>query len=181
LKAVRGSNIRQVRSKFVAELVESIRESGWEKSLPTVYSPVPFEEMELLSRNETEMRSVLDAMQFKIMDGAHRITTLKRLQKDRSIPEIQDNFRIQVKEVAEDDSMIQRTLDAAAENNSVGKAFAKKTFCDDLWTMLKIQCHVVEGFVTYSTAIADHSSCVDGAGPGRCNPTLKESSDKEAR
>jgi hypothetical protein len=40
--------------------------------------------------------------------------------------------------------MIQRTLDAAAENNSVGNVFAKKTFCDDLWTMLKIQCHVVE-------------------------------------
>ena len=30
--------------------------------------------------------------------------------------------------------MIQRTLDAAAENNSVGKVFAKKTFCDDLCT-----------------------------------------------
>jgi hypothetical protein len=40
LKAVRGSNIRQVRSKFVAELVESIRENGWKESLPTVYSPV---------------------------------------------------------------------------------------------------------------------------------------------
>jgi hypothetical protein len=33
---------------------------------------------------------------------------------------------IQVKVVSEDDSMIQRTLDAAAENNSVGKMFAKK-------------------------------------------------------
>jgi DNA methylase len=156
LRAVRGSNIRQVRSKFVAELVESIRENGWKESLPTVYSPVPFEEMELLSRNETEMRSVLDAMQFKIMDGAHRITALQRLQKDRTIPEIQENFMIQVKVVSEDESMIQRTLDAAAENNSVGKVFAKKTFCDDLWTMLKIQCHVVERIVTFSTAIADH-------------------------
>jgi hypothetical protein len=112
--------------------------------------------MELLSRNETEMRSVLDAMQFKIMDGAHRITALQRLQKDRTIPEIQENFMIQVKVVSEDDSMIQRTPDAAAENNSVGKVFAKKTFCDDLWTMLKIQCHFVERIVTFSSAIADH-------------------------
>jgi hypothetical protein len=52
--------------------------------------------------------------------------------------------------------MIQRTLDAAAENNSVGKVFAKTTFCDDLWTMLKIQCHVAERIVKFSTAIADY-------------------------
>jgi hypothetical protein len=58
--------------------------------------------------------------------------------------------------VSEDDSIIQRTLDAAAENNSVGKMFAKKIFCDDLWTMLKIQCNFVERFVKFSTAIADH-------------------------
>ena len=81
--------------------------------------------MELLARNETEMRSVLDAMQFKIMDGAHRITALQRLQKDRTIPDIQENFMIQVKVVTEDISMIQRTLDAAAENNLVGKVFSK--------------------------------------------------------
>jgi hypothetical protein len=52
------------------------------------------------------MRSVLDAMQFKIMDGAHCSTFLQRLQKDRTIPEIQENFMIQVKVVSEDEPMI---------------------------------------------------------------------------
>jgi hypothetical protein len=62
------------------------------------------------------------------MDGAHRITALQRLQKDRTIPEIQESFMIQVKVVSVDVLMIQRTLHAAAENNSVENVFAKKTF-----------------------------------------------------
>jgi hypothetical protein len=82
---------------------------------------------------------------------------LQRLQKHRIIPEIHENFMIQDKVVSEDDSMIQHTLNASAENNSVGKVFAKKTFCDDLWTMLKIQCHVVKRIVKFNTAIANHS------------------------
>jgi hypothetical protein len=48
LKAVQGSNIRHVRSKFVAELVKSIPENGWKDSLPTVYRLCHSREMELL-------------------------------------------------------------------------------------------------------------------------------------
>jgi hypothetical protein len=47
------------------------------------------------------MRSAIDAMQFNIMDGVHIILSLQRLQKNLTVPDIQEDFLIQVKVIPE--------------------------------------------------------------------------------
>jgi DNA modification methylase len=160
LKAVPCANIRQIRSRFVAELVANISDSGWRETLPSVYAPIAFEEMIALSQNQSESRAVIDTMQFRIMDGAHRIRALQQLQNDSSVAQFDSNFLIQVKVIPEQVSVIQRSLDAVAENNTSPRAFAKKTFCDDLWTMIGIQSSVVQRVVKFSTALADPAPAV---------------------
>jgi hypothetical protein len=57
--------------------------------------------------------------------------------------------------IPEEVSVVQHSLYAVADNTPTTTAYAKKTFCDYLWTMLMIHCSVVDRVVNFSSAIAD--------------------------
>jgi hypothetical protein len=52
-------------------------------------------------------------------------------------------------------SVLQRSLDAAAENSKNTREFANKTFKDDLWAMIGIQEEAFRRLVAFSTAVAE--------------------------
>jgi hypothetical protein len=147
-----GSNIRQVRPAFVDQLVQRILDHGWDAgSFPTVYEPI--EGKELRTVHEKMSASELQDLTFKIMDGAHRLAALRRLQRDPSVPAFGPNFEVQVFVMQPPGTSVQCAADAAGLN-SIGKAaFARRTFCDEVWTNLGIQTDFVGRLVAFSAAV----------------------------
>ena len=96
--------------------MKAIVEKGWLDSKPKVYAPVPYSHMkELVERDDHEARAELDAMRFKVLDGAHRVRAIRSLMNDPSVPIFNSETRITVEVARETRSVVQRSLDAAAE------------------------------------------------------------------
>lgn len=174
LKIDPSSNIRQIRTKWVGGLMKTIMEGGWLDSKPKVYAPVPYSYIkELVERDDHEARAELDAMRFKVLDGAHRVRALRSLIKDPSATEFTSETRIMVEVTPETRSVVQRSLDAAAENAKNTREFAKKTFTDDLWSMIGIQGEAVRRLVAFSAAIAEQPDAEVLQDPDAAAPTRK--------
>jgi hypothetical protein len=81
-----SSNIRQTRTKWVGGLVKRIVGKGWLDYKPKVYGPAPNNyNKELVERNDDEACAELDAMRFKVLDGAHRVREIRSFIKDPSV------------------------------------------------------------------------------------------------
>jgi hypothetical protein len=92
-----SSNIRHIRKKWVGGLMKTIVDKGWLDSMPKVYAPVPYSHMkELVELNDDEARTELDAMRFKVLDGAHRVRAIRSLMKDHSVLLLDSETRITV-------------------------------------------------------------------------------------
>jgi hypothetical protein len=78
-------------------------------------------------------------MRFKVVDGANRVRALHSLIEDPSILFFNSDTRITVEVAHETRSVVQLSLDAAAESARNTREFPKKTFNDDLWAMIGIQ------------------------------------------
>jgi hypothetical protein len=92
---------------------------------------------ELVEPNDDEARAELDAMRFKVLDGAHRVRAIRSLMKYPSVLLFDSETRITVEVARETRSVVHRSLDVAAENAKNTREFAKKTFNDDLWAMME--------------------------------------------
>ena len=113
--------------------MKAIVYKGWLDSKPKVYAPVPYSHMkELVERDDHDARAELDSMRFKVLDGAHRVRAIRSLMNDPSVPIFNSETRITVEVARETRSVVQRSLDAAAENAKNTREFDKKTFNDDL-------------------------------------------------
>jgi hypothetical protein len=109
---------------------------------------------ELVERNDDEARAELDAMRFKVLDWAHRVRAIRSLMEDPSVLLFDSETRIFVEAARETRSVVQCSLDAAAENAKNTREFAKKTFNDNLWALIGIQAEAVRRLVVFSTAVA---------------------------
>lgn len=160
-QTIPGANIRQIRGTFVNDLEQNIRETGWRStSYPTVYEPV--DGVQVRNMPSTEVAGLT----FQIMDGAHRLAALRRLQNDISVPEFGADYVVEVKVIPTTRHVAQRAADAAAQNSVEGLQAARRTFCDELWTMIGIQADLVQRVVKFSTSLADPSpSSGADAGP----------------
>jgi len=158
---VPGSNIRQVREAHVADLVEKIIANGFStNAFVSVYEPFPGRAARDLPEDE------LAKAIFEIRDGAHRVAAVLRLQSDPDHPEYGEDYRLQVKVVPAVDVVVQRALDANAENTVAADGSAKKTFCDELWAMLRVQENVVRRLIAYSSALVPDTNAADAADEG---------------
>jgi hypothetical protein len=136
--------------------MKTIAERGWLDSKPNVYAPVQYSHIkELVERDYYEARAKPDATRFKVLDGAHRIRALRSLIKNTLVPMFNPDTRIMVEIAPETRSVVQRSLDAAAENAKNTKEFGKKTFAEDLWAMIGIQGEAVRRLVAFSAAISE--------------------------
>jgi hypothetical protein len=154
-----------------------LADKGWLDSKPKVYAPVPYSRIrELVDRDDDEARAELDSMRFRVLDGAHRIRALRSLISDPTVLEYNSETRIRVEIEPETRSVVQRSLDAAAENAKNTTDFAKKTFTDDLWAMLGILGEAVRRLVAFSTAIAEQPGSEVVQDPDAAAPTRKGSS-----
>jgi 16S rRNA G966 N2-methylase RsmD len=136
--------------------------NGWIESRPKVYAPVPLSELRaLLLRDDSESRAAMAGMRFRILDGAHRMKAVRRLIKDPNVAGFDQYHMIEVEVLPETPSVVRRSLDATAENAANNKDYAKKTFADDLWTMLLMRAEVVARVVKFSEAIADPDPAID--------------------
>jgi hypothetical protein len=137
--------------------MKTIVVKGWLDPKPKVYAPVPYSHIEeLVKRNDEDARAELDAMRFKVLDGAHRVRSIRSLMKDFSVLLFNSETRITVEVARETRSVVQRSLDAAAENAKNTREFAKKIFNDDLWAMIGIQAEAFRRLVAFSTAVYEH-------------------------
>jgi DNA modification methylase len=160
--------------------MKTIAEKGWLDSKPKVYAPVPYSHMkELVERNDHDARAELDAMRFKVLDGAHRVRAIRTLMKDPSVPIFNSETRIMVEVARETRSVVQRSLDAAAENAKNTREFAKKTFNDDLWAMIGIQAEAVRRLVAFSSAIAEQPDAEMVHDPDAAAPTRRKGSNQK--
>jgi DNA modification methylase len=160
--------------------MKTIVDKGWLDSKPKVYAPVPYSHMkELVERNDDEARAELDAMRFKVLDGAHRVRAIRSLMKDPSVLLFDSETRITVEVARETRSVVQRSLDAAAENAKNTREFAKKTFNDDLWAMIGIQAEAVRRLVVFSTAVAEQPDAEVVHDPDPAAPTRKKGSSRK--
>jgi predicted RNA methylase len=160
--------------------MKTIAERGWLDSKPKVYAPVPYSHIKgLVERDDYEARAELDAMRFKVLDGAHRIRALRSLIKDPLVPMFNPETRIMVEISPETRSVVQRSLDAAAENAKNTKEFAKKTFADDLWAMIGIQGEAVRRIVAFSTAISEQPNAEVVQDPDAAAPTRRKGSSQK--
>jgi hypothetical protein len=106
---------------------KTIVEKGWLDSKPKVYAPVPHSQMkELVERNDHEARAELDAMRFKVLDGAHRVRAIRSLMQDPSVSIFNCETRIMVEVARETRSVVQRILDTVAENAKNTRVFREK-------------------------------------------------------
>jgi hypothetical protein len=157
--------------------MQTISERGWLDSKPKVYAPFPYSHTkELVERDNHEARAELDAMRFKVLDGAHRIRALRSLIKNPLVPMFNPETRIMVEIAPETRSVVQRSLDAAAENAKSAKEFARKTFADDLWAMIGIQGEAVRRIVAFSTAISEQPDAEVVQDPDAAAPTRRKGS-----
>jgi hypothetical protein len=152
-----SANIRQIRTKWVARLMEIFMERGWrEPSRIKVYATIPYEEVKaLVERNDEEAMNMLDGIKYKVLDGAHRIRALRILIKDPAAPQFAVNFRVAVEVLPEAKSVVQVCLNAASENARHDNECGKKTFTDDCWAMIKVLGDAVRRLVEFSTAVAE--------------------------
>jgi hypothetical protein len=66
--------------------MKTIVEKGWLDSKPKFHAPVPHSHVKkLVERNDEEARAELDAMRYKILDGAYRVRAIRSLMKDPSV------------------------------------------------------------------------------------------------
>jgi hypothetical protein len=167
LHTVPGSNIRQVRRAFVDELAAAIQKDGWlSGSYPTVYEPVAGAEVCNLPRDQ------VDQLTFEIMDGAHRLAALRKLQRDPAVSAFDAQLLVQVRVIPKSPSRVQQVVSAAGENVPDLKAFARKTFCDEIWAMLAIRGVVVDRLVAFSEALAQPA--LDAETSGRAKAGTRE-------
>jgi hypothetical protein len=108
-----------------------------------------------VERDDDEARSELYLMRVKVLDDAHRVRALRTLINDPMNLQYNSETRIEVDVAPETRSVVQRSLDAAAENAKNTTEFAKKTFTDDLWAMIGILGEAARRFVAFSTVIAE--------------------------
>ena len=159
--------------------MKAIVEKGWLDSKPKVYAPVPYSHMkELVERDDHEARAELDAMRFKVLDGAHRVRTIRSLMNEPSVPIFNSETRITMEGSRETRSVVQRILDAAAENAKNTREFEKNTFKDDLWAMIGIQAEAFRRLVAFSTAIAEQPDAEVVHDPDRAAPTRRKGSSR---
>jgi len=144
---VPGSNIRQVREAHVADLVQKMLANGVSTAMAvSVYEPFPDRAARDLPQDER------DQLVFEIRDGAHRLAALRRLQDDPNYPEYGDDYRFEVQVVPSLSPVLERTIDAAGVNTGAHQVGAKRTFCDELWSMLRVRSDIVRRLVAYSSA-----------------------------
>lgn len=160
LQTTAGSKIRQVRPKFVEQLTERFLAEAWQDGsvCPTVYEPIPgrrlIEVADSLSAEE------LASLKFLVMDGAHRLATMRRLRRDPTATAYGDDFKVKVRIVPRQEKAADRAAEAAIENDVFRQVTARRTFCDDMWTILTIQTDCVRRLVEFSTAVATASGAV---------------------
>jgi len=158
---VPGSNIRQVREAHVADLVQKMLANGVSTAMAvSVYEPFPDRAARDLPQDER------DQLVFEIRDGAHRLAALRRLQDDPNYPEYGDDYRFEVQVVPSLSPVLERTIDAAGVNTGAHQVGAKRTFCDELWSMLRVRSDIVRRLVAYSSAfVRDPENELADAGP----------------
>jgi hypothetical protein len=121
------ANIRQIHSAWVRDLREIFKQHGWSERHPVVYASVPFEEMKSVSAlPENCKRARLACMSFMILDGAPRINALRRLQETREAARIGPDFLIEVYVLPEQTSVVERAIDAIAQNKAETHALPKR-------------------------------------------------------
>jgi hypothetical protein len=135
----------------------TIAEKSWLDSKHKVCAPIPYSHMkELMERNDDEARAELDSMRFKVLDGAHRVRSIRSLMKDPSIMLFDSETRITVEVARQTRSVVQRSLDAAADNAKNTRELAKKTFNDDFWAMIAIQADDVRRLAAFVGYLSVH-------------------------
>ena len=156
LRTIPHAAIRQVRSAWVEDLMESIRTVSWIETKPIVYGPVPLEEIRAISAEpENIARPKLDAMKFRIIDGAHRMEALRRLQRSTGDTQFGADFLVEVIVEPEQTSVVQLAGAAVQANKANTLASARKTYCDELWTYMSIHSSVYSRVVAFSARLAD--------------------------
>jgi hypothetical protein len=118
-------------------------------------------------------------MRFKVVDGANRVRALRSLIKDPSVLLFNSDTRITVEVAREARSVVQRSLDAAAESAKNTREFAKKTFNDDLWAVIGIQEEAVRQLVAFSTAVAEQHDAEVVHDPDPAVPTSRKGSSRK--
>jgi hypothetical protein len=118
-------------------------------------------------------------MSFKVVDGANRVRALHSLIEDPSVLFFNSNTRITVEVARETRSVVQLSLDAAAESAKNTREFPKKTFNDDLWAMIGIQEEAVRQLVASSTAVAEQPDAEVVHDPDPAVPTRRKGSSRK--
>jgi hypothetical protein len=154
-RAIPHATIRQVRSAWVEGLMDSIRTESWIETRPLVYGPIPLQEMRAIAAEpENIARPKLDDMTFRIIDGAHRMEAMQRLQRSSGDTQFGADFLVEVLVLPEHTSIAQRTAVAVKANKVNAQLSAKKTYCDELWTYMSIHSSVFSRVVAFSARLA---------------------------
>jgi hypothetical protein len=154
LQTTAGSKIRQVRPKFVEQLSDRFLANLWQESstCPTVYEPFPGKRLiEVASSLSAEE---LASIKFLVVDGAHRLATMRRLRCDPTATAFGPDFKVKVRIVPRQEKAADRAAEAAIENDVTRQVAARRTFCDDMWTILTIQADCCRRLVEFSQAVA---------------------------
>jgi hypothetical protein len=69
----------------------------WIETRPLVYGPIPLQEIRAIAAEpENISRHKLDAMTFRIIDGAHRMEAMQRLQRSAGDTQFGAEFIVEV-------------------------------------------------------------------------------------
>jgi hypothetical protein len=136
----------QLSDRFLANLLQE------SSTCPTVYEPFPGKW--LITVASSLSAEELASINFLVVDGAHRLATMRRLRRDPTATAFGPDFKVKVRIVPRQKKAADRAAEAAIENDVTRQVAARNTFCDDIyiWTILTIQADCCRRLVEFSQA-----------------------------